>query len=166
MDTKGDAYLFLFSNTIIILFAGYISFTVRNIIREKKGKTPFDVDDFIRNSVGSVIDTDLTSKTILDNLHSMAFGYIQGAISVMGLLFGLHYLRVLMPKNKMVKIGLGETYGNVFSVILGVLGEHTFRSYYGEHTAALWTDPLGALLGGLTIIGIVYVMHLHIRILD
>ena len=171
MDTKKDAYIFLISNIVIITIAGYTSFAVRNIIRKKKGETPLDMTAYLKDAELRHGDDDdggsnINQKFILQNLHAMTFGYIQGAISVLALLFGLHYLHILMPKNKIVKLGLGETYGNVFSIILGVLGEHIFRSLYGTHDYSIWADPVGALLGGLTIIGIASVMHLHVKILN
>ena len=148
-----NGYLFLLLCSAIIVITGYISFRIRNRRRKEEGLQEFTLIEFLKDSK--------EPADLPYDFRSMIFGFIFGAISVLAIWFGLNYLKVFMPNNQMVKIGLSETYGSVFSVILGTFADHIFISYYGEHPVPIWADPLGVLLGGLSVTFIAILLKKH-----
>jgi hypothetical protein len=140
---KFSAILFLITSIVLISIILYIAFYLKNKSRRDSPRpmAPWSFIDFLFNG------EQVGNSTILLGL---LYGTILGIIDVIGIYYVLQYLKIFMPKNELLNVGVIEIYSSIMAVIVGTFIQHTIKLLIPpKKPIPILIDAVGIVIGCL-----------------
>ena len=137
-----NAKKFLILIFSLIIFSGYISFTIHNYVLQKKNKPKQTFLEFINR--GSI-------PNYKQLLVGASFGVVFGFIDNAGLWYGMTAFDKYLPGGPLTRAAYGNTFSDLLGATFGTFISIIFFDLvkYDDDDQPIWTNAIGIGIGCL-----------------